>query len=118
MNISPLLEMRGIDKRFGDVQANRGVDLTLDGGEVLGLLGENGAGKTTLMNILFGLYAADGGSIRISGENVSIHSPADSLAAGVGMVHQHFHLVPRHSVLENLMVAPVGQRYNVGSERS
>ena len=109
MNVSPLLEMRGIDKRFGDVQANRGVDLTLNGGEVLGLLGENGAGKTTLMNILFGLYAADGGSIRISGENVSIHSPADSLAAGVGMVHQHFHLVPRHTVLENLLVGEPGR---------
>jgi simple sugar transport system ATP-binding protein len=110
MNASPLLEMRGVDKRFGDVHANRAVDLTLHGGEVLGLLGENGAGKTTLMNILFGLYAADAGSIRISGENVAIHSPADSLAAGVGMVHQHFHLVPRHTVLENLMIGEPGRR--------
>ena len=109
MNASPLLEMRGIDKRFGDVHANRAVDLTLHGGEVLGLLGENGAGKTTLMNILFGLYAADAGSIRIDGENITIHSPADSLATGVGMVHQHFHLVPRHTVLENLMVGESGR---------
>jgi simple sugar transport system ATP-binding protein len=106
-----LLEMRAIDKRFGEVHANRGVDLTLHAGEVLGLLGENGAGKTTLMNILFGLYAADSGSIRISGESVEIRSPADALAAGVGMVHQHFHLAPRHTVLENLMVGERGRRY-------
>jgi simple sugar transport system ATP-binding protein len=110
VNLPPLLEMRAIDKRFGDVHANRAVDLTLHAGEVLGLLGENGAGKTTLMNILFGLYAADSGNIRICGETLVIHSPADALAAGVGMVHQHFHLVPRHTVLENLMVGERGRR--------
>ena len=107
---APLLELRGIDKRFGAVHANRSVDLTLNAGEVLGLLGENGAGKTTLMNILFGLYHADAGEIRIAGRAVSIHSPADALAAGIGMVHQHFHLVERHSVLENLMVGEPGRR--------
>jgi general nucleoside transport system ATP-binding protein len=107
---APLLELRGIDKRFGPVHANRGVDLTLHAGEVLGLLGENGAGKTTLMNILFGLYRADAGVIRIEGRTVTIRSPADALAAGVGMVHQHFQLVDRHSVLENLMVGEPGRR--------
>jgi len=101
---APLLELSGIDKSFGAVHANRGVSLTLHRGEVVGLLGENGAGKTTLMNVLFGIYSADAGVIRIDGRPAAIHGPADALAAGVGMVHQHFHLVPRHSVIENLMI--------------
>ena len=105
MNASPpLLQMRGIDKSFGSVRANRSVDLELHRGEILGLLGENGAGKTTLMNVLFGMYTPDAGRVLIEGRDVPIASPADALAAGVGMVHQHFHLVPRHSVIENLMV--------------
>jgi ABC-type uncharacterized transport system ATPase subunit len=107
---APLLELRGIDKRFGPVHANRSVDLVVHHREVLGLLGENGAGKTTLMNILFGLYRADAGEIRIEGRAVTIRGPADALAAGIGMVHQHFHLVDRHSVLENLMVGEPGRR--------
>ncbi len=107
---APLLELRGIDKRFGRVHANRAVDLTLHAREVLGLLGENGAGKTTLMNILFGIYQADAGEIRVDGRALAIRSPADALAAGIGMVHQHFHLVDRHSVLENLMVGEPGRR--------
>jgi general nucleoside transport system ATP-binding protein len=107
---TPLLELRGIDKRFGAVHANRAVDLAVDAGEVVGLVGENGAGKTTLMNILFGLYRADAGEIRIDGRPVTIRGPADALAAGIGMVHQHFHLVERHSVLENLMVGGRGRR--------
>ncbi len=106
----PLLEMRGITKRFGRVTANDGIDLTLAAGEIVGLLGENGAGKTTLMNILFGGYDADGGTIRIDGKPAAIRSSADALALGVGMVHQHYHLVPVHSVLENLMVGQRGKR--------
>ena len=107
---APLLALRGISKAFGSLQANRDVDLTLGRGKVLGLLGENGAGKTTLMNVLFGLYAADAGTISMDGRPLVIHAPADALAAGIGMVHQHFHLVPRHSVLENLMVGERGRR--------
>ena len=105
---APLLELSGIDKSFGAVHANKSVDLILRHKEILGLLGENGAGKTTLMNVLFGIYSADAGVIRIDGRPAAIHGPADALAAGIGMVHQHFHLVPRHSVLENLMVGRGG----------
>jgi len=113
MESPPLLEMRGIAKRFGDVQANDGVDLTLNGGDILGLLGENGAGKTTLMNILFGVYAPDRGRIAVDGRTVRIHSSADALAHGVGMVHQHFHLVPRHTVMDNLMVGQSGRGWRL-----
>ncbi len=112
----PLLSMRGIEKRFGTLLANASVDLQLHSGEVLGLLGENGAGKTTLMNVLFGMYSADGGRIEINGVAVNISRPADALVAGIGMVHQHFHLVPRHSVLENLMVGEPGRGGRLDAE--
>tara|TARA_Y100001949_G_scaffold61132_1_gene51808 strand:+ start:1906 stop:3417 length:1512 start_codon:yes stop_codon:yes gene_type:complete len=104
-----LLSMQGICKRFGAVQANNQVDLNLCEGDILGLLGENGAGKTTLMNILFGTYQADEGKIAIKGRQTTIHSTADALELGIGMVHQHFHLVHRHTVLENLMVGEPGR---------
>ena len=106
---APLLTMRGISKSFGAVAACRGVDLALQEGDILGLLGENGAGKTTLMNVLFGTYAADAGSIAVEGRDVTIADSAAALQLGIGMVHQHFHLVPKHSVLENLLVGRPGR---------
>lgn len=102
------LEMSGISKSFGGVFANKDISLNVKSGEVLGLLGENGAGKTTLMNILYGLYSPDGGSIRINGREVDITSPRDSMEAGVGMIHQHFMLVENHSVLENIILGYPG----------
>ena len=104
----PIIEMRGISKRFAAVLANDNVSLSVASGEILGLLGENGAGKTTLMNVLFGVYAADTGAILIDGKEVRIHNSADALKLGIGMVHQHFHLAARLSVIENLLVGTPG----------
>ncbi len=96
------LVMMNITKLFQGVTANSGVDISIAEGEILGLLGENGAGKTTLMNILYGLYQPDSGAIRINGKNIRIKSPIDSRRQGIGMVHQHFMLIPNHSVAENI----------------
>jgi ABC-type uncharacterized transport system ATPase subunit len=104
VTMAPVLELRGITKRFPGVLANDHIDLTLEEGEIHALLGENGAGKTTLMNILYGLYQPDEGEIDIRGERKEIHSPNDAIAGGVGMVHQHFMLVPVFTVTENVML--------------
>jgi general nucleoside transport system ATP-binding protein len=98
------LQLRGITKRFPGVLANDDVDLTVRSGEILGLLGENGAGKTTLMNVLYGLYTADEGEILIDGEVQHFTGPGDAIAAGIGMVHQHFMLVPVFTVAENVVL--------------
>ncbi len=98
------LQLRGITKRFPGVLANDSVDLTARSGEILGLLGENGAGKTTLMNILYGLYTADEGQILLDGEERHFSGPGDAIAAGIGMVHQHFMLVPVFTVTENVVL--------------
>ncbi len=98
------VELRGITKRFPGVIANEDVNLTVEPGQVLGLLGENGAGKSTLMNVLFGLYKQTEGEILVDDQPVSFSSPADAIAAGIGMVHQHFMLVPVFTVAENVML--------------
>jgi general nucleoside transport system ATP-binding protein len=102
--MTPILELRGITKRFPGVLANDHIDLTLEEGEIHALLGENGAGKTTLMNILYGLYQPDEGEIIVRGQKQEVDSPSDSIAAGVGMVHQHFMLIPVFTVTENVML--------------
>ena len=115
------IELRGITKRFGDVVANSGVSLTIRAGEIHGLLGENGAGKTTLMNILSGLYRADEGEILIDGEPARLDGARDAINAGIGMVHQHFMLVPVFTVAENVVlgVEPTGalDHLDLGSAR-
>ena len=98
------LELKGITKRFPGVIANDQVDLVITTGEILGLLGENGAGKSTLMNILYGLYSADEGEILIDDEVQHFDGPGDAIEAGIGMVHQHFMLVPVFTVVENVVL--------------
>lgn len=100
--IDSVLQMRHITKTFGSVTANRDVDLSVYPGEIHALLGENGAGKSTLMNILTGIYRPDGGEIWYKGQKRDIHSPKDAVALGIGMVHQHFRLIPTLTVAENV----------------
>src|ERR1700744_4774392 len=96
------LELKGITKRFGSLVANDHIDLSIAPGTIHALLGENGAGKSTLMNILYGLIQPDEGQILVDGKPITVHSPRDALAAGIGMVHQHFMLVPVFTVAENV----------------
>jgi simple sugar transport system ATP-binding protein len=98
------LELRGITKRFGALVANDHIDLTVEAGEIHALLGENGAGKSTLMNVLYGLYQADEGQILLDDEVQHFSGPGDAMAAGIGMVHQHFMLIPVFTVAENVML--------------
>jgi len=104
------VELRGLSKAFGTVKANQNINLTLYNGEILALLGENGSGKTTLMNMLGGMYAPDSGTIHVNGRSVTIHSPADAIALGIGMIHQHFKLVDILTVAENIVMGTRGDR--------
>jgi general nucleoside transport system ATP-binding protein len=105
---APAIELIGIDKSFGPVHANNNVNLVVERGVIHGIVGENGAGKSTLMSILYGFYEADAGEIRVNGEPVRIRSPREAISHGIGMVHQHFMLVPPLSVLENVMLGAEG----------
>ena len=105
MTEPPVLELRGITKQFPGVLANDHVDLDVIGGEVHALLGENGAGKSTLMNILYGLYHPDSGEILLKGKKTSFSSAKDAIESGIGMVHQHFMLIPVMTVAENIVLA-------------
>jgi simple sugar transport system ATP-binding protein len=98
------LEIKGITKKFGDLVANDSIDLKVNNSQILAILGENGAGKSTLMNVVYGLLPADSGEILIDEKKVEINSPADALAVGIGMVHQHFMLVPVFTVAENIVL--------------
>jgi ABC-type uncharacterized transport system ATPase subunit len=98
------IELVGINKSFGTVRANRDINLVIERGSILGIVGENGAGKSTLMSILYGFYQADDGEIRIGGKPVTIKTPNDAIALGIGMVHQHFMLVENFSVIENIIL--------------
>lgn len=100
----PVVRMSSINKQFLDVAANKNIDFELYPGEICALLGENGAGKTTLMNILFGYYACDAGEIIIKGEPAVLSAPKDAISRGVGMIRQHFALVPSQTVLENIVI--------------
>jgi general nucleoside transport system ATP-binding protein len=106
--LPPAIELVGIDKRFGAVHANRHIDLSVAKGSIHGIVGENGAGKSTLMSILYGYYQADSGEIRVDGHPAAIRSPDDAIAAGIGMVFQHFMLVEPFTVLENVMLGAEG----------
>lgn len=110
---TPVLEMKGITKRFPGVVANDDVDFTLKKGEIHALLGENGAGKSTLMNVLYGLYRADAGTIKINGRLEEILEPNDALRLHIGMVHQHFMLIPQFTVVENLVLGTEPKRSGI-----
>ena len=96
------LESRGITKRFGPLIANDSIDLTVEEGQIHALLGENGAGKSTLMNVLYGLHQPDEGQILLDGQPTTFKGPGDAVAAGIGMVHQHFMLIPVFTVAESI----------------
>ncbi len=116
--MTPVLELRDITKSFPGVLANDHINLDLEQGEIHALLGENGAGKTTLMNILYGLYKPDEGEIIVRGKKADIHSPNDAIALGIGMVHQHFMLIPVMTVTENVMLGVEEKRNGVFLDRA
>ena len=104
MTVNPAIELRKISKSFGPVQANKDITIRVMPGTIHGIIGENGAGKSTLMSILYGFYKADAGEIFVDGKNILIPDSQAAIAAGIGMVFQHFKLVETFSVLENIVL--------------
>ncbi|MFI0844815.1 ABC transporter ATP-binding protein [Mesorhizobium sp. IMUNJ 23232] len=103
------IQLIGINKSFGAVRANRDINLEVERGTIHGIIGENGAGKSTLMSILYGFYQADSGEVHVGGKATLIHTPNDAIAAGIGMVHQHFMLVQNFTVIENVILGAEGE---------
>jgi ABC-type uncharacterized transport system ATPase subunit len=114
MNDTPAIELRGINKSFGPVHANKDIDLVVKKGSIHGIVGENGAGKSTLMSILYGFYHADDGDILVDGKTVTIADSKSAIALGIGMVHQHFMLVDNFTVLENVVLGAEGGAFLAG----
>src|ERR1700745_1737589 len=106
---SPAIKLSHIKKQFGAVQANKDVSLEVERGTIHGIIGENGAGKSTLMSILYGFYQADSGEIRVAGKPTILHTANQAIPLGIGMVHQHFMLVPNFTVLENVILGAEGE---------
>lgn len=111
--MAPLLEVKNVTKKFPGVLANDNISLTVNPGEIVALLGENGAGKSTLVKMIYGLYPPDSGEIRINGEKVSLASPKEAIDLGVGMVHQHFQLVPVFSVAQNVALGAEKKKFGL-----
>jgi general nucleoside transport system ATP-binding protein len=107
--VSPILQLTNISKSFGHVQANKNINLTINKGTIHGIIGENGAGKSTLMSIVYGLYQADSGTIKVNEKEIKLKSPRESIENGIGMVHQHFMLVENFTVLENIVLGFEGE---------
>ena len=107
--VSPILELTNINKSFGHVHANKDINLSINKGTIHGIIGENGAGKSTLMSIVYGLYQADSGTIKVNDKEIKLKSPRDSIENGIGMVHQHFMLVENFTVLENIVLGFEGE---------
>ena len=107
--VSPILQLTNINKSFGHVQANKNINLIINKGTIHGIIGENGAGKSTLMSIVYGLYQADSGTIKVNDKEIKLKSPRDSIENGIGMVHQHFMLVENFTVLENIVLGFEGE---------
>ena len=118
MQNSSAIELKGITKRFGKVVANDSINLEIRRGEILSLLGENGSGKTTLMNMLSGIYQPDEGQIYADGKQISITSPKDAFSYGIGMIHQHYHLVDVFTAAQNIILGLSEEKLDIKNTKT